>query len=96
MSGSDIGALEASNVQVIEWHMLNKSKFLPLSLASVLSMRVVLYPLIVVKTRVQVHYGDSRYKNAISAFRTICKHEGWKALYRGFLVNSCQVKQGTF
>ena len=39
---------------VIEWHMLDKNKFFPLSMASSFCIRSCLHPLIVVKTRLQV------------------------------------------
>lgn len=40
---------------VIEWHMLNKQKYVPLNMASLFTIRSLLYPLTVVKTKIQVN-----------------------------------------
>lgn len=39
---------------VVEWHMLNKRKYVPLNMASLFTIRSLLYPLTVVKTKIQV------------------------------------------
>jgi len=93
MTSADLSSMfDSGQVQVIEWNMLDKSKFLPLSVASVLSVRALVYPLTVIKTRIQVQHGSEHYKGTFRTFRSIYVNEGWRGLYRGFLVNGCQVK----
>jgi len=43
-----------SQIQVIEWHMMDMWKFYPLSMLSSFSIRCVLYPFTLVKTKMQV------------------------------------------
>lgn len=45
---------------------------------------MVLYPLSVIKTRMQVASKDAVQKNAFSAFKNILKTDGISGLYRGF------------
>jgi solute carrier family 25 protein 44 len=49
-------------IRTIEWDMMDKSKFFPLSMLSTFSVRCVLYPLTVIKTRLQVQRHDQMYK----------------------------------
>jgi len=56
-------AVEASQfIRTIEWDMMDKSKFFPLSMLSSFSIRCVLYPLTVIKTRLQLQRHDQMYK----------------------------------
>lgn len=48
-------------VRTIEWEMMDKSKFFPLSMLSSFSVRCSLYPLTLIKTRLQVQKHDSMY-----------------------------------
>ena len=41
-------------IRTIEWEMLDKRKFIPMSIASSFSIRCLLYPFTVIKTRLQV------------------------------------------
>ncbi len=43
-----------SEIQVIEWNMMDMNKFYPLSMISSFFIRCVLYPLTLVKTKIQV------------------------------------------
>ena len=45
---------EAPKIRTIEWEMLDKKKFFPLSMASSFTVRTALYPLTLIKTRLQV------------------------------------------
>jgi hypothetical protein len=49
-------------IRTIEWDMMDKSKFFPLSMLSTFSVRCVLYPLTVIKTRLQVQRHEQMYK----------------------------------
>lgn len=50
----EIESTGVSELLTIEWDMMDKNRFLGFSLAHTVSMRVALYPLTVVKTRLQV------------------------------------------
>jgi len=43
-----------SQIQVIEWNMMDKSKFFPLSMVSSFTIRTLMHPLTLVKTKIQV------------------------------------------
>ncbi|OMO66071.1 Mitochondrial carrier protein [Corchorus olitorius] len=65
----------------IDWEMLDKSKFFLLGAALFSGVSATLYPVVLVKTRQQVAQAQ------LSGIRTtfsIVKHEGFRALYRGF------------
>ncbi len=49
-------------INTIEWNMMDKSKFFPLSMLSSFTVRCCLYPLTVIKTRLQVQRHDQMYK----------------------------------
>ena len=44
-------------ITVIEWEMLDKKKFFPLSMMSSFTVRCCLYPLTLIRTRLQVKDG---------------------------------------
>ena len=44
----------ASKLHPIEWEMMDKNRFFGFSVANSVALRIVLYPLVVVKTRLQV------------------------------------------
>ncbi|KAE8664369.1 PHD finger protein ALFIN-LIKE 4-like [Hibiscus syriacus] len=65
----------------IEWHMLNKSKFFFLGAALFSGVSAALYPVVVLKTRLQVSSAQ------VSCFKmcfSIMKYEGFRGFYRGF------------
>lgn len=78
----------------IEWHMMDKSKFFPLSMLSHFCIRGTLYPLTLIKTRLQLQKHDQMYKGLIDAGSKIYRTEGVSGLYRGFWVNSIQIFSG--
>lgn len=49
-------------INTIEWDMMDKRKFFPLSMLSSFTVRCCLYPLTVIKTRLQVQRHDQMYK----------------------------------
>ena len=83
-------------IKTVEWDMLDKSKFFPYSMASSFTVRCFLYPLTLIRTRLQVQRGNDVYSGTYDAFRKILKNEGAKGLYRGFFVSVFQVVSGTF
>lgn len=57
-------------IRTIEWDMMDKTKFFPLSMLSSFSVRCCLYPLTVIKTRLQVqrhnHVYNGKFTNKLS------------------------------
>lgn len=49
-------------VRTIEWDMMDKTKFFPLSMLSSFCVRASLYPLTLIKTRLQVQKHGQMYK----------------------------------
>jgi len=78
----------------IEWNMLDKRRFYPYSMASSFTVRCFLYPLTLVRTRLQVQHHNAVYKGTFDAFRQILAHEGVRGLYRGFWISCFQVVSG--
>ena len=74
-------------LRTIEWEMMDKSKFFPLSMMSSFSVRCALFPLTVVKTRLQIQRHNEAYKGMLDACVKIRKTEGMKGLYKGFWVS---------
>ncbi|XP_014481716.1 PREDICTED: solute carrier family 25 member 44 isoform X3 [Dinoponera quadriceps] len=93
----EMSAVEATPfIRTIEWDMMDKSKFFPLSMLSSFSVRCCLYPLTVIKTRLQVQRQNHMYNGMIDACRKIHKVEGVSGLYRGFWISSIQIISGVF
>ena len=82
------------DIKTVEWHMLDKQKFYPLSMLSSFSIRCFIYPLTLVRTRLQVQQQSAVYNGTFDAFRKIAKSEGVRGFYRGFWVSSFQVVSG--
>ena len=81
-------------IKTVEWNMLDKSKFVPMSMASSFTVRCFLYPLTLIRTRLQVQRGNEVYKGTYDAGKKIFQNEGFKGLYRGFFVSAFQVVSG--
>lgn len=50
------------HISTIEWEMMDKTKFLPLSMLSSFCVRCTLYPLTLIKTRLQIQKHGEMYK----------------------------------
>ncbi|XP_074568318.1 uncharacterized protein LOC141824881 [Curcuma longa] len=68
----------------INWDKLDKTKLYVVGAGIFSGVTVALYPLSVIKTRMQVASKDAVQKNAFSAFKNILKTDGISGLYRGF------------
>lgn len=55
-------------IKNIEWEMMDKSKFFPLSMLSSFSVRCALYPLTLIKTRLQIQKHTDVYSGLIKKF----------------------------
>lgn len=83
-------------LRTIEWDMMDKRKFFPLSMLSSFSVRCCLYPLTVIKTQLQVQFRNDIYKGMFDAAGKIYTAEGVPGLYRGFWISSFQIVSGFF
>lgn len=79
--------LEDAEIRVIELYMMDKTIYYPLAAICSLSTRALLYPLTLVRTRLQVQEGKTVYKGTWDAFYKIRKNEGVHGLYRGIGVS---------
>ncbi|KAL1812352.1 uncharacterized protein LOC108224989 [Daucus carota subsp. sativus] len=68
----------------IDWDKLDKTKFYVVGAGIFSGLTVALYPISVVKTRLQIVTKDSVERNAFSVVRGLLKAEGVPGLYRGF------------
>lgn len=48
-------------IKTIEWDMMDKTKFFPLSMLSSFTVRCALYPLTLIKTRLQIQKHNDLY-----------------------------------
>lgn len=80
-------SFEEVEISVIELRMMDKRKYYPLTLISGLSIRTILYPFMLIKTRLQIQRGHDLYKGTFDAFVKISRNEGMSGLYRGFWVS---------
>ncbi len=78
----------------IDWPMLDKSRYIPLSLLSTFTVRSLLYPFTLVRTRLQVQVKSSIYTGTWNALTTTVRYEGFRSLYKGFLVYNGQLIPG--
>ncbi|XP_076650601.1 solute carrier family 25 member 44 [Halictus rubicundus] len=83
-------------IRTIEWDMMDKTKFFPLSMLSSFSVRCCLYPLTVIKTRLQIQRHNHMYTGMIDACKKIYKAEGSAGFYRGFWISSIQIVSSVF
>lgn len=79
---------DMASITVIEFHMMDKRKYFPLTALSGFTIRTLLYPFSLVKTRLQLQRHHSVYKSLFDAIRTIVRTEGFNGLYRGFWVTN--------
>lgn len=86
----------ATRVENVEWHMLDKRKFYPMSTVCSFFIRGTLFPFTLIKTRIQIQEQKEMYRGTYDALRKIYAAEGVGGFYRGFWVNSMQVFSGIF
>ncbi|CAI9752758.1 unnamed protein product [Fraxinus pennsylvanica] len=68
----------------INWDKLDKTKFYVVGAGIFTGLTVALYPISVVKTRMQVASHDAIERNAYSVIKGLLKTDGIPGLYRGF------------
>ncbi|GLJ44257.1 hypothetical protein SUGI_0925050 [Cryptomeria japonica] len=84
MDGAAVPSQPYSPQAEINWDRLDKTKFYAIGAGLFTSVTVGLYPISVVKTRLQVTIRQGSNPSAISIFRNILKADGVSGLYRGF------------
>ncbi|KAI6183195.1 hypothetical protein M3Y97_00462700 [Aphelenchoides bicaudatus] len=82
---------ERNQLHIVQWNHLDLYKFYPLALATSWSVRCLLYPFSVVKSRLQLQKQSNVYRGSFHAFSSILRHEGPGALYRGFWITLPQL-----
>ncbi|MES1908728.1 MAG: hypothetical protein MHM6MM_001604 [Cercozoa sp. M6MM] len=70
----------------VQYSQLDKRKFYTVLPASTVGLRTILYPLSLVRTRLQTS-DAGEYRNAWHCFRTVLRNEGFRGLYKGLFVN---------
>ena len=90
----DLVRKDIPHIKTVEWEMLDKRKFFPLSMMSSFTVRCFLYPLTLIRTRLQVQKGKEVYSGTFDAGRKIMQTEGLRGLYRGFLISAAQIVSG--
>lgn len=89
----DLESISFTNdsITVVELHMMNKKMYYPLTAVSGFTIRAVLYPVSLVKTRLQLQRHRTIYTNMFDAFRKIVTKEGTGGLYRGFWISNLMI-----
>eukprot|EP00995_Heteronema_vittatum_P008743 NODE_398_length_1408_cov_751.160412_g294_i0.p1 GENE.NODE_398_length_1408_cov_751.160412_g294_i0~~NODE_398_length_1408_cov_751.160412_g294_i0.p1 ORF type:complete len:334 (+),score=87.15 NODE_398_length_1408_cov_751.160412_g294_i0:137-1138(+) len=82
----------------LRWEHLDKTKLFFITPCMSMCLRTIVYPLGLVKTRMQAipGVGQIRYRNTMHAFSCIFRQEGFTALYKGFVANSWVMINGPF
>jgi len=80
--------------QMIEWHDLDKRKFYVIGPSCFILVRGFLYPFNLIKTRLFMQQKASHYSGTFDAFRKVVRHEGFRGLYKGFMVSSFGMLSG--
>ena len=78
-------------IKVVEAHMMDLKKYLPLTVVSGFCTRSILYPVSLIRTRLQIQTHKAYYKGTFDAFTKIVRNEGFIGLYKGFWVSNLMV-----
>ncbi|XP_077996849.1 solute carrier family 25 member 44-like [Glandiceps talaboti] len=82
------------DTKIIEWDDMDKKKFYGFGVMISMGIRGMIYPTMLVKTRLQVQKHDTYYKGTWDALKKIVRYEGVRGLYRGFVVNVFTIFSG--
>lgn len=72
-------------MQTIEWSQLDKPRFFIFGTCYFFTVRLILYPYSLLKTRFQL---ADTHQSTFSSFKNIIKISGFKSLYRGFAITA--------
>lgn len=82
---------ETNGIRVIELHMMDKRKYFTLAALSGFCIRGMLYPVSLIRTRLQLQRQHSIYNGTFDAFVKILRNEGACGLYKGFWVSNLMI-----
>ena len=90
----DNNASKRSAANHIEWHEIDKKRFYVIGPSLFFCVRMVVYPPVLIKTRLQLQKNRSLYKGLFDAFVKIYRYEGIRGFYKGFITNSFTILSG--
>lgn len=82
------------NVEHIGWDKLDKRKYYIFGPACMFGVRLIIFPPILIKTRLQVQNQAAVYNGTFDAFKKIFKAEGIRGFYKGFLTSNLTILSG--
>ena len=71
--------------------MMDEWKYYPRAFMSGMAVRTILYPMMLIKTRIQIQKHKSHYTGTFDAFRKILQAEKFRGLYKGYWVSTMLV-----
>ena len=80
--------------QMIEWEDLDKKRFYVIGPGLFMFVRGMIYPFNLIKTRLFMQRQTSQYTGTADAFRKVVQREGFRGLYKGFVVSSLGLISG--
>ena len=80
--------IQHEKIQIIELEMMDPVKYYPLTMISGCTIRGLLYPFTLIKTRMQMQTGKEIYTGTFNALTSILRNEGVSGLYRGFIISN--------
>jgi hypothetical protein len=93
---NDNNPFRHKGVTDIQWNMLDKKRFFTSTTFSMVLIRTLLYPLTLVRTRLQVQARGSLYTGTYNAIKTVIQYEGVRSLFKGFSVHSFHIVPHVF
>jgi len=81
----------SNSITVVELHMMDKRMYFPLTAVSGFTIRSILYPFTLVKTRLQLQRRRTVYTSLYDAFKKIVANESPRGLYRGFWISNLMI-----
>jgi len=77
-------------------NLQDRNKFLSLTVVNSWFLRTVLYPFVLVKTRLQIQRQNTVYSGSLDAFKKIIRTEGFCGLYKGMFSDICYIRMKSF
>ena len=85
---------QTRQLQHISWEELDKQKYFTIGPALMLGVRLLVFPPMLIRTRLQVQKGHSLYTGTMDAFRKIYRLDGARGLYKGFMTSNLTLISG--
>jgi len=84
------------NKHDIKWENLDKTKYYGFSGGLLMITRSIVYPFMLIKTRLQVQKGFSQYSGTLDAFLKISRTEGIRGFFKGLVTTAVGIVPGQF